>query len=208
MTANLFRASVIKKASRHKAFKDLKHRDELAKEAGIRGFSEAQMEKKLKEMGYDPKRRKAVMDHILGGKRQRLSMEEISSLSKDEIKKLPWKERARVKKIKETRKQRNINRAIYERNLEDMEKDKVLHSYTDIAQKDANNISTRRARLGFIGQPNKLGFVNDNQGLITKKTKTVFAGDLNKKSSPSPPKSPSSSSSLSSSGPTIPLAKL
>ncbi len=199
-----FRASVIKKASRYKVFKSLKHRDELAREAGDRGFSNSQMEKKLKEMGYDPKRRKAVINHILGGGRGkggRLSMEEISALSKEDIAKLPWEERVRVRKIKEVRKQRNINRGIYERQLEEQAAAKTRGG-NDIAIRSAKGMASRQARLGLAGRPGAIAGADSGSGPGLNKTGSVFAGGLNKKpTAPPPPNSPVSS------GPTIPLAK-
>jgi hypothetical protein len=81
---------------------------DLAKEAGSRGFSSLEMEKKLKEMGYDPKRRKAVIGHIVGEKEikpedYRLSMKELKdkyNLSATEVK--------AIEKRKEVRKRVNI----------------------------------------------------------------------------------------------------
>lgn len=64
-----FRKSVILKNLRAKYLKGgVSEKMDLAKEAGNRGFSNLQMEKKLKEMGYDPKRRKEVMGYIVGNR--------------------------------------------------------------------------------------------------------------------------------------------
>lgn len=196
-----FSSSVIKKTSRYnKIFKNLKHRDYLVKEAGSSGFSNLQMEKKLKEMGYDAKRRKAAINLMLGGKGGKLSMEEISALSKDDIKKLPWLERERVRKIEQVKKQRNINRGMHERYSEEQveAKQKGMAGI----QKNAS-MGSRGARLGFAGQSGEVGGFNRDSGLGIKKRGTVFAGSLNKK-----PDAPPPSNSPAPSRPTIPLARL
>ena len=116
MSIKPFRASVIKKVSDAKSrkfFEKLEHKYHLIEEAGSRGFSNLQMDKKLKEMGYDPKRRKAVISHILGGKgtdkkNVKLSMEDIAKLTKEDIEKLPGEERKRIAKINKAKTRRNI----------------------------------------------------------------------------------------------------
>ena len=69
-----FRKSVIKKME-SKFFKGgVSEKEELAKVAGSSGFSERRMDKKLKELGYDPKRRKKIMNN-------KQEMEEIKKVS-------------------------------------------------------------------------------------------------------------------------------
>ncbi|MEA3463575.1 MAG: hypothetical protein U9R14_00620 [Patescibacteria group bacterium] len=58
-----FRKSVIKKME-SKFFKGgVQEKEELARIAGSSGFSERRMDQKLKELGYDPKRRKKIMNN-------------------------------------------------------------------------------------------------------------------------------------------------
>lgn len=81
---------------------------DLAKEAGSRGFSNLQMDKKLKEMGYGFKRRKTVIENIVGGKKilpedYKLSMKEL----KDKYN-LSAEEAMVIEKRKAVRKRMNI----------------------------------------------------------------------------------------------------
>ena len=58
-----FRKSVIKRME-SKFFKGgVQEKEELASLAGSSGFSERRMDQKLKELGYDPKRRKKIMNN-------------------------------------------------------------------------------------------------------------------------------------------------
>ncbi len=169
--SKLFSAGVIRKASRyHKVFKESKHRDKLALEAGRGGLSNLQMDKKLKEMGYDPKRRKAVASHLLGGKGSRVSMEEISALTENDISKLPWLERERIGKIKKVKKQRNINLGRYERYKAEQEE----------AQK--KGAVSGQTHLGVAGQSGEVGGSKAPPGIgINRSSGPVFASSLNKK---------------------------
>ena len=99
----------ILKTKKTKLFKEKEHKEILAEEAGSRGFSSLQMEKKLKEMGYDPTRRKAVITHIRGGVD---ISKDLPELTKQELKKLPYELRVKAKKAIEVQKARNVKRGL------------------------------------------------------------------------------------------------
>lgn len=103
MAIKPFRASVIKKASKSDVFKNLRDKYALAEEAGDRGLSGLQMDKKLKEMGYNPRRREAVMSHITGDRKidpkdYKLTVKQLKNkynLSAEEIKIIEKRKTAR-----------------------------------------------------------------------------------------------------------------
>ena len=69
MSINPFRKSVIRK-SKSKIFKGrIKEKEEIAKQAGISGFSNLRMKKVLKDRGYTPVKRRKIMDKVLGKKK-------------------------------------------------------------------------------------------------------------------------------------------
>lgn len=81
-----------------------KEKRAFASEAGGKGFSSLQMEKKLKEMGYDVKRRKNVINQLKGG----IGNKDLATLTKEEVGKLSWPDQQRVKRAIKKKQAQNI----------------------------------------------------------------------------------------------------
>jgi hypothetical protein len=74
MAVNPFLRGAIRKKIDAKSFKGgMKERKELSDSAGVRGFSKWEMDRKLKEAGYDMKKRKGIMGQILKKKPEKIN---------------------------------------------------------------------------------------------------------------------------------------
>jgi len=74
MAVNPFLRGIIRKKIDAKSFKGgMKERKELSDSAGVKGFSKWEMERKLKEAGYDMKKRKGIMKQVLEKKSDKIS---------------------------------------------------------------------------------------------------------------------------------------
>lgn len=68
MAINTFRASIISKASSSVFKGGVREKKDLAKIAGSGGLSGRQLDKQLKERGYDPQKRREIIGGISGAK--------------------------------------------------------------------------------------------------------------------------------------------
>lgn len=150
----------------------LTEKNNLAEEAGSRGFSNLQIKKKLKEMGYNPARRKTIIKHIVGGRE--MEKGDLMKLNAVELKNKYNLSAREIKEIGGKKESRKIMNVILGRKSSGEVKGYVSNESSERAKKRILNIergASAEENLG-VGELSKAvgHFASSNKNIASNKT--------------------------------------